>query len=116
VQSVVDAVATTTDPVVACLGLAFKANIDDLRESPALEITEQLARRLPGATVLAVEPHVRALPPALEGLDNVVLSEATDAIAKADVVVLLVDHAAFKRIAPADLAGKATIDTRGIWR
>ena len=53
---------------VACLGLAFKADIDDLRESPALLITETLAAELPGTRVLAVEPHVGALPPALAAL------------------------------------------------
>jgi UDP-N-acetyl-D-mannosaminuronic acid dehydrogenase len=111
-----EAIATTSNPVVACLGLAFKANIDDLRESPAVEVTQKVAQRLPGATVLAVEPHVTSLPEQLRALDNVILAEPLEAIGKADVVVLLVDHTAFKSISPSDLAGKATIDTRGLWR
>ncbi|HEX5968304.1 MAG TPA: UDP-N-acetyl-D-mannosamine dehydrogenase [Intrasporangium sp.] len=101
---------------IACLGLAFKADIDDLRESPALQITEQLSTELVGATVLAVEPHVAALPKSLDGRANVTLAEVSHAIRDADVVVLLVDHQPFKRLTLGDLDGKKVIDTRGIWR
>ena len=96
-------------PVVACLGLAFKANVDDLRESPAVEIARALAAG--GLDVLAVEPHVRALPAALAGRVRLVGLE--EALAAAEVVVLLVDHRAFGALKLADLAGKALIDTRG---
>ena len=61
--------------LVAALGLAFKPDIDDMRESPALEITRQLARRLPSATILAVEPNVEELPDRLADLDNVTLTD-----------------------------------------
>ncbi|ADU49777.1 UDP-N-acetyl-D-mannosamine dehydrogenase [Intrasporangium calvum] len=101
---------------VACLGLAFKADIDDLRESPALHITEQLSTQFPGATVLAVEPHVTALPKSLDGRANVTLAEVSHAVREADVVLLLVDHQPFKRLTLGDLEGKKVIDTRGIWR
>jgi len=116
VDSVTRAAGAIANPVIACLGLAFKANIDDLRESPALAITEQVARRLPGATVFSVEPHVNALPKSLQGLDNLSLVDTSEAVRKADVVVLLVDHNQFKHISPADLKGKQVIDTRGLWR
>lgn len=105
-----------SNPVIACLGLAFKANIDDLRESPALAITRQVSGHLPGATVLAVEPHVKELPKSLAGIDNLSLVDISEALPKADVVVLLVDHNQFKSISPADLEGKQVIDTRGLWR
>lgn len=101
---------------VACLGLAFKADIDDLRESPALHITEQLSTDLPGATILAVEPHVADLPKSLSGRANVTLAEVSHAIADAHVVLLLVDHQPFKHVTLGDLEGKRVIDTRGIWR
>lgn len=116
VDSVAEAVGAISNPVIACLGLAFKANIDDLRESPALAITQQVARRLPGATVVAVEPHVKELPQSLHGLDNVSLVSIDEALIKADVVVLLVDHNQFKTVSSADLEGKQVIDTRGLWR
>jgi UDP-N-acetyl-D-mannosaminuronic acid dehydrogenase len=94
---------------VACLGLAFKANIDDLRESPALDIAVHLAAE--GYRVLAVEPHITTLPVALAGRAELV--DLPAALARADAIVLLVDHRAFGSLTLADLAGKALIDTRG---
>lgn len=107
--------ARLKDPVIAALGLAFKPDIDDLRESPALSITQQLAQRLPEAKVLAVEPNIEALPAKLEGLANVELAETLVAVEKADIVVLLVDHKEFKEFDTEKLADKVVIDTRGIW-
>lgn len=97
---------------VACLGLAFKPDIDDLRESPALEICHAIAES--GAyDVLAVEPHISVLPGNLQG--KVALLSAQDAIDQAHVVVMLVDHRAFRDL-PLDLVSeKAIVDTRGIW-
>lgn len=102
-------------PVVACLGLAFKPDIDDLRESPAVDIVRELAR-VPKIELLAVEPHVQTLPPALTGLKNVELCEAEDAIKRASVVLMLVNHRAFENLDKRSLKGKALIDTRGVWR
>jgi UDP-N-acetyl-D-mannosaminuronic acid dehydrogenase len=102
--------------VVACLGLAFKANIDDLRESPSLRIAEQLAERRLAEHLLVVEPYVEALPKELEGRTGVKLVELDTAVAAADVVVLLVDHQHFKAVSREALSGKAVIDTRGLWR
>ncbi|MFM7742989.1 MAG: UDP-N-acetyl-D-mannosamine dehydrogenase [Verrucomicrobiota bacterium] len=98
--------------VVACLGLAFKANIDDLRESPSVEIAGLLADA--GLKVLAVEPHVAALPKSLQGRAELVPLDA--ALARASVVVLLVDHRAFAGLTLAQLKGKKLIDTRGMIR
>ncbi len=102
--------------VVACLGLAFKANIDDLRESPSLEIAERLVERRFADRLLVVEPYVEALPAALASHAGVELSELDAALAAADVVVLLVDHQQFKGVPRDALAGKTVIDTRGLWR
>ncbi|MEO5981150.1 MAG: UDP-N-acetyl-D-mannosamine dehydrogenase [Pedococcus sp.] len=104
------------DPVIAAMGLAFKPDIDDLRESPALEITRQLCQRHPAARVLAIEPNIDELPEALAGLPNVELAETRAGIAAADIIVLLVDHREFRHIDRRLLAEKAVIDTRGLWR
>ncbi|GGD87451.1 UDP-N-acetyl-D-mannosamine dehydrogenase [Caballeronia grimmiae] len=99
------------EPVIACLGLAFKADIDDLRESPALEIATELASNYPGS-VLAVEPNIRELPRHLA--DKVELCTLNDALLRADVIVVLVDHVPFKNIDPIRLQAKVVIDTRGM--
>lgn len=111
------AVAGNTAPTIAALGLAFKPDIDDLRESPALRITEKLADSFIDGKVLAVEPHIDELPPALENRKNVELASLEEAVKAADVVVLLVDHRQFKTTSIADLGLDAArvIDTKGIW-
>ncbi|MGG5751850.1 UDP-N-acetyl-D-mannosamine dehydrogenase [Zafaria sp. Z1313] len=101
---------------VAVLGLAFKANIDDLRESPAISITQRLSERFATADFKVAEPHIHELPASLAGRGNVELAETHAAIAGADVVLLLVDHQQFKAIHADELAGKGVIDTRGMWR
>ncbi|GAB5482726.1 MAG: UDP-N-acetyl-D-mannosamine dehydrogenase [Parasphingorhabdus sp.] len=97
---------------VACLGLAFKPNIDDLRESPAVDICEVLSRNN-ALEVLAVEPHIEKLPKSLDQAAK--LTSAKQAIAQADIVLLLVDHSAFKDIPLESLSGKQIIDVRGFW-
>ncbi|PRY05230.1 UDP-N-acetyl-D-mannosamine dehydrogenase [Paraburkholderia sp. BL25I1N1] len=99
------------DPVIACLGLAFKANIDDLRESPAVEIADELAERFAGQVVV-VEPNVRTLPALLDG--KVRLCELNEALLEADIIVILVDHAQFRRVDPVRFQAKVVIDTRGV--
>lgn len=84
---------TAADVKVACFGLAFKPDIDDLRESPAVAIAAQLGQHLAGS-VWAVEPHVDALPKALQARTQLVSAE--QAAVQADVLVFLVRHSAFK--------------------
>ncbi len=100
-------------PVIACLGLAFKADVDDLRESPALHIVEALAKDA-GASLVVDEPYVEELPASLLRA-NVRKASAAEAIRAADIVVLLVNHRAYSTIDRGSLRAKAVIDTRGIW-
>lgn len=116
ISKVEEACSHVESPVIAALGLAFKANIDDLRESPAMNITKDLAQHVSRATVLAVEPNVKELPKGLQGLPNVEFAEYQDAIERADVVLLLVDHDEFKTLPATALKGKAVVDTKGLWR
>lgn len=104
------------EPRIAVLGLAFKPDIDDLRESPAMRITEALASRVPEGQVLAVEPHIDELPASLAAHENVQLVEFTDAMQQADLVLLLVDHTIFKNADPRELTDAPIFDTRGAWR
>ena len=90
---------------VACFGLSFKPDIDDLRESPALHITRTLVNTL-GCKVIAVEPNVESIKEDFE------LVNLDTAFTKADVYVLLVDHYQFKRFKPAI---EYVIDTKGVW-
>lgn len=116
INKVDEAVKSIDSPVIAALGLAFKPNIDDLRESPALNITKDLAEHVDHATVLAVEPNVSELPKALQGMSNVEFAEYSDAVERADVVLLLVDHDEFKTVPATALKDKKVVDTKGLWR
>lgn len=103
-------------PVVACLGLTFKANVDDTRESPAVEVVHLIASGQPDVELLVADPHVRALPSPLAELPNVRLTGAIDAVDRADIVVLLVEHDQFRSFGGQRTSGKVVYDTRGAWR
>uniref|UniRef100_UPI000E655F15 nucleotide sugar dehydrogenase n=2 Tax=Brevibacterium casei TaxID=33889 RepID=UPI000E655F15 len=103
------------DVKIAALGLAFKPNIDDLRESPARQIVNELSDKLPDATIMAVEPNIDELPSDLAERANVTLTDLNDAVKDADIVLLLVDHTEFARIDRSLLAQKIVHDTRGVW-
>ena len=102
-------------PVIACLGLAFKADVDDLRESPAMEIALELAESTTGK-ILVVEPNIQLLPRAMAGRANIILANTNEAIVEADIIVLLVNHRQFAQVDRALLHGKQVVDTRGVWR
>lgn len=88
---------TIQDVTVACYGLAFKPDIDDLRESPALEITKKLAKQ--GLNILAVEPNIEKLPTALINKVKLVNLEVAH---KADIKVILVAHKEFSKLFSSD--------------
>jgi UDP-N-acetyl-D-mannosaminuronic acid dehydrogenase len=111
-----EAISRVKARTVACLGLSFKADIDDLRESPAVEIVKELASAESGVAFQVVEPHVDALPRDLASIRNTTLVSLNEALAHADVILLLVNHQQFGGIRLTDLAGKPVIDTRGQWQ
>jgi UDP-N-acetyl-D-mannosaminuronic acid dehydrogenase len=99
---------------VSFLGLSFKANIDDTRESPAIDIVRTLAREHPG-TVLVAEPHLQSLPHSLLG-ERVTLVPTSEAVERADVIVMLVDHQSFSQVDFSSIHTRTLVDTRGVWQ
>jgi UDP-N-acetyl-D-mannosaminuronic acid dehydrogenase len=100
--------------VIACLGLSYKADIDDLRESPSIEVIKQL-RQLVQNQILVIEPNVDELPVSLKNLKDISLVSLDQGIKDSVVLVLLTDHKIFKSIPTDILEEKDTLDTRGVW-
>ncbi|MES2042836.1 MAG: UDP-N-acetyl-D-mannosamine dehydrogenase [Pseudomonadota bacterium] len=98
---------------VACLGLAFKANIDDFRESPALKVAAALAARF-GERIHVVEPYAEQLPGEFDG-SGAQLTDIDTAIESCGAMIVLVDHDVFKSVPLDERSTKLVYDTRGIW-
>ena len=98
---------------IACLGIAFKANIDDFRESPARYVAASLAREY-GDRVCVVEPYAGELPQEFAGT-NAELVDIDTALEECGVLIALVDHDVFKVIPAEERQGRIIYDTRGIW-
>ncbi|MCK8064981.1 MULTISPECIES: UDP-N-acetyl-D-mannosamine dehydrogenase [Vibrio] len=99
---------TAKDITIACYGLAFKPDIDDLRESPAMQIVKEIASFHTG-NVIAVEPNIHQLPNSLEQVE---LQSFDFAKSTADIHVMLVDHKEFKA---ESLNSPYLVDTKGVW-
>jgi UDP-N-acetyl-D-mannosaminuronic acid dehydrogenase len=103
--------ATMADVKVACLGLAFKPDIDDLRESPAMQVAQAIAKL--GSQLQVVEPHITRLPSGL-GEPNVSLVPLEDCIETADVICVLVKHATFVSNRGSIVLATAVVDAVGL--
>jgi UDP-N-acetyl-D-mannosaminuronic acid dehydrogenase len=103
-----DTSRSASELTIACYGIAFKPDIDDLRDSPAMEIAQSLLASHPGK-LLVVEPNIEELPKSLAKAQLVSMLDA----AEADLHLLLVDHKYFRALKPNTSA--PIIDTRGIW-
>lgn len=108
VELVKRALAGTEQPVIACLGLTYKANVDDIRESPAIKVVQLLHKE--GMTLRVYDPHVQpgTLPCQASSLDQAVIG--------ADCLLILTNHQVFREFSPHDIASqmrrKLLIDTR----
>lgn len=113
VQSVLAHADRFKSPVVACYGLTYKADVEDLRESPALEIVMELAAT-GSATILVCDPHVSELPPSLREYSSVSLVDTNTAYSEADIVAFLVGHKQFKSLAREQFQSKIVVDPIGL--
>jgi UDP-N-acetyl-D-mannosaminuronic acid dehydrogenase len=114
IKRILKAAEGRNDNVIAFFGLAFKANIDDLRESPAVEIALAISNMDIGK-ILLIEPNITELPSNFKDMPHVKLSSVVDAMNEANIVVGLVDHDEFKGI-ELNCTDRFIIDTRGMWR
>lgn len=111
IQQVESALVERPGATVACLGLTYKPDVDDFRESPSLEIATVLSRRHPGR-VVCCDPFNGALPSAETSERNIRFVD-TDAALQADVIVVLVAHGAFHGFPKP--SGKTIVDPVGFW-
>jgi UDP-N-acetyl-D-mannosaminuronic acid dehydrogenase len=110
VQHILDLAKQFTQPRIGCLGLTYKADVDDLRESPSLEIVCEL-RKHSGGEVMACDPYISP-----ERFQEFPLHSFEEVVARCPILVLLTDHRQFKDIPRRVLQEKVIVDTRGVWR
>ena len=119
VRKVLDVVAKGGVSSIGCFGLSYKPNVDDYRESPAVEVLDYLAKelQLAGAKIdfRVVEPYTTELPHEVRDARGLRLTTLEDGL-QADLLLMLVDHQVFHDVPASKLAGKRILDTRGIWR
>ena len=87
---------------IACFGISYKPNVNDLRESPAMEIVERLKKKIPN--ILIIEPNLISHP-------KMKISSMNESVSKADLLVFLVSHKEFENL---DISNKTTLDFCGV--
>lgn len=100
--------------VVGCFGISYKADIDDIRESPSFTIVEELLKKN-SCSVMVCDPYVYDNKLVIEKINFKVQKNHIEVIKKSDILVLLVEHTPFKELNRKYLEGKIIIDTKGIW-
>jgi UDP-N-acetyl-D-mannosaminuronic acid dehydrogenase len=110
VQKICKLAEQFASPVIGCLGLAYKADVDDIRESPSVRIVRELSSRNIGQ-VLACDPYVSR-----EKCPDIPLVSLKEVVERSNVLVLLTDHRPFREIPTHVLREKVVVDTRGLWR
>jgi len=101
---------------VACFGCTYKPDTDDVRESPAIKIIQQLAKENPTKKIFLVEPYIKHLVRPLNNYQNIILKDADGALKESPLAVFLVGHKVFKNISAQSLKGKMVIDICGLWK
>ncbi|MGP5573617.1 nucleotide sugar dehydrogenase [Corynebacterium casei] len=115
VNRIVESVSPIANPRICALGLSFKANVDDLRESPAIKVVEELAKALPKSEIYVVEPNISTLPASLSVHENIDLVAGPGDWSMFEAVIVLTDHDAFKEFDTPTQSHGRVFDTRGMW-
>ncbi len=110
VEQVLQQARRFESPVIGCLGLSYKPDVDDFRESPSLEIVHRLSASGIGE-IVACDPYASP-----QVCPDIALICLEDLLKRSNIVLLLTDHAEFRDLSADDLSGKAVVDTRGVWR
>lgn len=100
-------------PVVGCCGIAYKPDVEDIRESPALEIVRAIARNN-DLKVLVCEPMVSRLPADLASSGNVATASIDEIREAADIVAFLVAHKSFRTLNRNQFLNKVVVDAAGL--
>lgn len=116
VRKVADEITSTPRASISILGLSYKPDIEDLRESPAVKITSQLLEKFPETQFRIAEPNIDTLPTEVARFSNAQKVSEQDAISFGDVLVVLVSHTQFKRVPVDALNNKVIIDPTGLWQ
>ncbi|WP_035775957.1 UDP-N-acetyl-D-mannosamine dehydrogenase [Arthrobacter sp. H5] len=114
VQKTLDCVKHEKVESITIFGLTFKPDIDDLRESPALEIAYEIARAVHSLPITIVEPHIEALPEQLRGYANLSLMKKY-VPAESDLALFLVKHTQFQEMLKDEVQWAETIDACGLF-
>lgn len=116
-QQIADALVNDPSAKILVLGLAFKADVDDLRESPSLAIARRVVELYSSNEVILSEPNIAELPADMAMKAHVRLStDLEEDVAASDLVILLVDHREYRDLDQDSLIGKTVIDTKGLWQ
>lgn len=116
-QQIADAHSANPEAKILVLGLAFKADVDDLRESPSLAIAQSVVERYRNNEVILSEPNISELPATFTKFDNARLSSSLEEdISTSDLIILLVDHRQYRALNRDAFTGKTVIDTKGLWQ
>jgi UDP-N-acetyl-D-mannosaminuronic acid dehydrogenase len=100
-------------PIVACLGLTYKPDVDDTRESPAMEIATELAEAA-RQRILVADPNLRAIPSELAKYSSIEFCDTLEAVRQADIIAVLVAHSPFRKIPREELMRRVVIDAAGL--
>jgi UDP-N-acetyl-D-mannosaminuronic acid dehydrogenase len=98
-----------SNPRIACLGIAYKPDTDDLRESPVIKILQEFGRKT-AFKVSIVEPNIKTLPASFAAFPQFELATLASAVETADIIILMVGHKEFQILNMKNLAGKKFID------